>query len=211
MYKIFFCFFVLLFVASGCAGKQGVVNVDQTVKPSAKMDYGIHKAGSVLFGTLGQVNFSGRPNSLSYYAYSVDVNLKNIQESVAHKVLSSIYDDVSFSGDRAGIYSRITNFSYSWELSFASKPDVSFNLTLYYVKDNKRVMFKKVSIKDFNGDEEKTLLGGAVGMILGPIGALLGSAANKEPDKRSQLVTNATVKAVYEVYKKELPAIARLL
>ncbi len=48
-------------------------------------------------------------------------------------------------------------------------------------------------------------------MIFGPIGALLGSAANKEPDKHSQLVTNAVIKAVYNIYKKELPAIVRLL
>jgi len=112
-----FWLFSILFIASGCAGKQGVVNVDQTVKPSTKIGYGIHKAGSVLFGTLGQVDFSGRPNSLSYYAYSVNVDLKNIQESVAHKVLSSIYDDVAFSGDHAEIYSKITDFSYSWELT----------------------------------------------------------------------------------------------
>jgi len=211
MRKTILCFSAILFVVGGCSGKLGSVSVDDnTFGKPAQQDYGIHKTGQIKFGVLSPVAFSGRPHSLSYYAYTVDVNLKGIQETVANRILQSIYDDVVFTGGQSEFYSSITEFSYSWEFSMASKPDVSFKLSLYYIKDGKRILYKEVKIKDFNGGEEKSMFGGAVGMLLlGPIGALLGNAANKEPDKRSQLVTNTVVKAVYAIYQRELPNMVR--
>lgn len=43
----------------------------------------------------------------------------------------------------------------------------------------------------------------------GALFGLLGAALTNEADKRSQLVTNTTIKAVYSIYKKEFPIIAK--
>jgi len=195
--------FIVLFIASGCAGKQGVVNVDQTVASYAKKDYGVHKSGQIRFGVRGPMKYSGKPDSLTFYGFSVDVNFKAIQEAAANKVLKSIYDDVVLSTNNAEISSAISNFSYSWDFSFSAKPSVSFKLKLFAVRNGIPILYKEIAIKNFNGGEKRVLLGGVFG--------LLGSAINEEQDKRSQLVTNAVIKAVYDTYEKELPGLVHSL
>ncbi len=71
MRKTILCLFAILFIASGCAGKQGVVNVDQTVNSYAKEDYGVRKPGEIKFGVIGPDSYTGKPDSLTYYGYSV--------------------------------------------------------------------------------------------------------------------------------------------
>jgi len=201
--NIIFCLFVLLFIASGCAGKQGIVNVDQTVNSYAKVDYGIRKHGEIRFSVIGSDTYTGKPDSITYYGYSISVNLKAVQETAASKVLAAIYDNVLLSDSRATITSSISDFTYSWDFSFSAQPSVSFKISIFVTKNGVRSLYKEVNVKDFNGGEKRLLLGGIFGM--------LGSAINEEQDKRSQLVTNAVIKAVYGVYKKELPAIAKTL
>jgi len=109
MKKLALYLFIVLFVASGCAGKQGVVNVDQTVASYAKKDYGVHKNGQVRFSVRAPMKYSGKPDSLTFYGFSVDVNFKAIQEASANKVLKSIYDDVVLSENDAEVSSSISN------------------------------------------------------------------------------------------------------
>jgi len=116
--------------------------------------------------------------------------------------LKSIYDEV-LSSSNAQIYSSISDFSYSWDFSFSAIPEVSFKLRLFTVENGKPTLYKEIEIKDFKGGEHRLLLGGAFG--------LLGSAVNEEQDKRSQLVTNAVIKAVYDTYEKELPSLVHSL
>jgi len=203
MKKLHLYLFIVLFIASGCAGKQGVVNVDQTVASYAKKDYGIHKSDKIRFGIRGPMKYSGKPDSLTFYAFSVDVNFKAVQEAAANKVLKSIYDDVVLSTNNAEISSSISGFSYSWDFSLSARPSVSFKLKLFTAINGTPTLYKEIAIKDFNGGEKRLLLGGLFG--------LLGSAINEEQDKRSQLVTNAVIKAVYDTYEKELPGLVRSL
>jgi len=191
-----------LLTLTACAGKQGAIQVDQTIAAFGSRDYGVHIHKSLYFTTQGAPLFSGRPDGFGAYAYSISLNLKSIQEGTANKVLASIYDHVIIADTGEGIVSEITNFSYNWSFSLAAKPQVSFHMNIYWRVNGEKHLYKAVDIKDFNGGEEQVLMGGA-------LFGLLGAALTNEADKRSQLVTNTTIKAVYSIYKKEFPIIAK--
>jgi len=187
----------IIFMTS-CAGKTGQVLNQSIGEGIIKKNYGIHKHETITFTTTGEKVYTGRPSTLVFYAYSVSVNLDAIQKVVAKNILGTIYDDVQDSGNSSQIISEIRDFEYKWPaLSFSSNAIVSFKVRFLIRNKNGDVTSKEYIVKEFEGSDKKTFMAGA-------LFGVVGESLSGNVDERSQMVTNATLKALSQVYEKQI-------
>lgn len=188
----------------GCAGK--TAHIDTSNLGFLKKDYGIRHEGRITFSVSpeGQAVYSGHPSCLTFCLYSVSVDLKAIQEACARNILDSIYEDVIDAGRKSQLISYISDFKYKWPFSFSTRAIVSFKLHLHAFKDGKAIYSKVLNIDEHEGSEGKTFMAGA-------LFGLAGDYLSGDTDKRSQMVANATLEAVYKAYENEMIQIVRIL
>jgi len=187
-----------MMIMTGCAGKTAQV-LDQSIGEGIiKKNFGIKKHEVITFSTVGKKIYTGRPSTLVFYGYSVSVNLDAIQKVSAKHVLGSIYDNVQDAGKSSRIISEITDFKYKWPaFSFSSNAIVSFKVHFIISDKEGRVATKGFSVNEFKGSDNKTFWAGALFSVVG-------ASLSGNVDERSQMVTNATLEALNQIYEKQL-------
>jgi len=147
--------------------------------------------------------FKGHPSTIGYKTWAVTVDLKTIQEVAAKKALNTVSVTSGEKLQRVQVQSYITEFQYKWPFPWPTKRSfVSFTMNIDALRDNKPLLSRSITIKDFAGSETK--------QFLIPPEIILDKLYTKArgfEHQRSEMVAKATLEAVYGVYKKELPGI----
>lgn len=202
MRKIILSLIVMLTLATGCTGNIANINPASLSTPR----YGFTVPCSVAFyvGQGSQNDFEGGPSGFAGQALKARIDLKQIQEVAAMKILNNLYSKVDNYPQDVNIVSTITNFSYRYPFEFSMKTRlmISFVLSLS-AKDKKNNLLysNTINVKDSLGSYGKEVIGWSAGFW--PL-------MQSDADKVSQLVGDTALEKIYEIYIAEFENIAKI-
>lgn len=203
MKKTVLSLIIILIFSAGCTGRIANVNPGSISPPH--YDFMVPSSVSFRVGQGSQNYFEGGPSGFSGSALKARIDIKQIQEVAALKILNNLYSKVDNYPQHLNIVSTLTNFSYRWPFEFSIKPRmmVSFVLSLSAKdKDNNNLIYSNtITVKDSLGSHGKEVIG---------LGAAFWPFMQKDADKVSQLVGDTLLEKVYEIYTAEFEKIAQI-
>jgi hypothetical protein len=193
---------LILICIAGCTGK--TANINPTSISTPHYDFTVTKPVSFCVGQGSQNNFEGGPSGYGGSALKARIDLKQIQEVVALKILNELYSKVDNYPQEVNIVSTLTNFSYRWPFKNKLHPRVmvSFVLSLSAKdKNNNQLYSNTITVKDSLGSYGKEVIG---------LSAAFLPLMQRDADKVSQLVGDTVLEKIYEIYISEFEKIAQI-